>query len=309
MINIEPTGAILGATITGLDLAKPIGGADFAILLKALGEHGVLCAHNQLLSPHELVAFSSLFGKLQVLSASAHTEPGLPAVTILSNVVDNGKAIGTADAGQFWHTDMTYNKEVGFVNVLVAHAVPMRNGRPLGGTEFTNTQAAYADLPADIKTRLADATAVHDLNKSWEWLINVKKSPRKPLTPEQRRERPPVSHPVFLTHPITGRKVIYVNPNFVVNIEGMPQDESDKMLEYLYDHVMQPRHRYTHHWAVGDVLLWDHLGTWHNAIADYGPDEYRLMKRCQVMADRIFDPAFTRAALSGAGPRPPGREE
>jgi taurine dioxygenase len=302
MIRIEPTGKVLGATVTGLDLAKPIGGADFAVLLRALGEHGVLCAPRQLLTPTELVAFSSLFGRLQVLSASAHTEPGLPAVTILSNIVENGKAIGTGDAGQFWHTDMSYNKDIGFVNVLVAHAVPMRDGKPLGGTEFTNTQAAYADLPDAIRTRLADAVAIHDLNKSWEWLINVRKSPRKPLTPEQRRERPPVPHPVFLTHPITGRKVIYVNPNCTVNIEGMPRDESDRMLEMLYEHILQPKYRYTHHWTVGDLLLWDHIGTWHNAIADYGPNEHRLMKRCQVMADRIFDPEFTRTALAGTQP-------
>ncbi|GAA4326643.1 TauD/TfdA family dioxygenase [Pigmentiphaga soli] len=303
MIEIKPGGATLGATVTGVNLRQPLSGHDFAVLLRALGEYGVLCAPGQLLSAAELAAFASRFGKLQVLSASPATEPGMPEVTILSNVVENGKPIGTPDAGQFWHTDMTYNREseVGFVNVLVAYAVPTRDGRPLGGTEFANTQAAYADLPDEIKLRLANATAIHDLNKSWEWLINVKKSPRKPLTPEQRRERPPVPHPVFLTHPITGRKVIYVNPNFVVNIEGMPPEESEATLDFLYRHILKPEYRYVHHWTVGDVLLWDHLGTWHNAIADYGPGEYRLMKRCQVMADRIFDPSFTRAALGIGG--------
>ncbi len=299
MIKILPNDNILGATVSGLDFKKSISSQDFSEILKALGEYGVLCAHDQLLSPKELVAFSSLFGRLQVLSASAHTEPGLPSVTILSNIVKDGKNIGSADAGQFWHTDMTYNKEVGFVNVLVAYAVPKRESHPLGGTEFTNTQAAYADLPEDVKLKLANATAIHDLNKSWEWLINVRKSPRKPLSPEQRREWPPVSHPVFLNHPITGRKVIYVNPNFVVNIQGMEEKESNDMLEYLYAHILQPKYRYIHHWAVGDVLFWDHIGTWHNAIADYGPNEHRLIKRCQVMADRIFNPAFTRGALSG----------
>jgi taurine dioxygenase len=303
-MNIQPTGQTLGATLTGLDLTQPVSKPDFATLLRALGEHGVLRFPGQLISPKELVAFSSLFGKLQVLSAAQHFEPGMPEVTILSNVKEDGKPIGIADAGQFWHTDMTYNKAqgVGFVNVLVCHAVPMRDGKLLGNTEFANTQQAYVDLPEDIKQRLANATAIHDLNKSWEWLINVKKSPRKPLTPEERAERPPVPHPVFLTHPITGRKVIYVNPNFTVNIEGMPADESDRMLEYLYQHILKPEYRYVHQWSVGDVLLWEHIGTWHNAIADYGPDEYRLMKRCQVMADRIFDPAFVRDSLAGGVP-------
>jgi taurine dioxygenase len=123
------------------------------------------------------------------------------------------------------------------------------------------------------------------------------KGSRPPLTKAQIAEHPPVSHPVFLTHPITGRKVIYVNPSHVVCIEGMEQGESQRTLDTLFAHVMQPLYRYVHHWRVGDVLLWDLLGTWHNAVADYGPDEHRLMKRCQVMADYVFDPAFLQSAL------------
>ena len=296
MLNITPSGDILGATVTGVDMTKPMSNADFAVVLRALGEHGVLRFPDQLIKPAELVQFSERFGSLQVLRKTKH-EPG---ITVLSNIVEEGEYIGVPDAGQFWHTDMSYNRTMGFVNALVAYAVPMRDGKPLGGTEFTNTQAAYADLPDDIKKSLANATAIHDLNKSWEWLINVRKSPRKPLTAEERRERPPTPHPVFLTHPITGRKVIYVNPNCVVNIEGMPADESESMLEYIYDHVLKPKYRYMHHWTLGDLLMWDHIGTWHSAKADYRPDEYRKMIRCQVMADRIFDPEFVRSALAGA---------
>jgi alpha-ketoglutarate-dependent taurine dioxygenase len=143
-------------------------------------------------------------------------------------------------------------------------------------------------------------TATHYLNRNWEYLRASGKSSREPLTEEQIRERPPVQHPVFLKHPITGRKAIYVNPSFVVEIDGMPEDESARTLEYLLAHVMKPKYRYTYQWTVGDVLLWDHLGTWHNAIADYGPDEHRLMKRCQVLADRIFDPEFVREHLGNA---------
>jgi taurine dioxygenase len=124
------------------------------------------------------------------------------------------------------------------------------------------------------------------------------KDSRPPLTAAQIAEHPPVSHPVFLTHPISGRKVIYVNPSHVVGIEGMEKAESQRTLDALFAHVMQPPYRYVHHWRVGDLLLWDHLGTWHNAVADYGPDEHRLMKRCQVMADYVFDPAFLQSALA-----------
>jgi taurine dioxygenase len=297
MLQVTSTGEILGATVTGIDLKQPLSDENLTALLRALGAHGVLRFPKQGINAAELKRFSERFGSLQVLSASKYFEPDMPEVTILSNVQENGKPIGKSDAGQFWHTDMTYNRVVGFVNALVAYAVPMRDGKPLGATEFTNTQAAYEDLPEEMKTRLADASAIHSLNKNWEYLRQSKKSSREPLTEEQIRERPPVSHPVFLTHPITGRKVIYVNPSFVVNIQGMPEQESTRTLDFLLAHVMKPKYRYVHNWVVGDVLLWDHLGTWHNAVADYGPDEHRLMKRCQVMADRIFDPQFQREAL------------
>jgi taurine dioxygenase len=300
MITVKPTGEILGATVTGLDLKQPLSDANFALLLRALGDHGVLRFPQQLISAAELKQFSSRFGGLQVLSASKYFEPETPEVTILSNIEENGKPIGKADAGQFWHTDMTYNHTVGFVNVLVAHAVPMRDGKPLGATEFTNTQAAFDDLPQEMKQRLADATATHYLNKNWEYLRESGKSSREPLTAEEIRERPPVHHSVFLTHPITGRKVIYVNPSFVVKIDGMPDEESAATLDFLFDHVMKPKYRYTYRWTVEDVLMWDHLGTWHNAVADYGPKEHRLMKRCQVLADRIFDAEFVREKLGSA---------
>ncbi len=295
MLTIEPGNAILGARVTGVDLHQPLSDADQAGVVRALGQYGVLCFPNQLIEAPELKQFSARFGALQVISKKV--EPGMPEVSILSNVMENGEFIGTPDAGQDWHTDMTYNTTPGFVNVLVAHKVPMRNGKPLGGTEFTNTQAAYGDLPAALKTKLADAVALHDWNKFHE-LMRGKGSKRPPLTEAQRNQRPPVPHPVFLTHPISGRKVIYVNPGFTVKILGMSDTESHDTLETLFAHVLQPKYRYTHHWTVGDVLVWDHLGTWHCALADYAPDEYRLMKRCQVMADKVFDPAFMHPRLN-----------
>ena len=299
MINIVPGGGILGATVTGVDLRQPLTRPAFGTLLSALGRHGVLRFPDQLISAVELKQLSEELGALQRLSTSTLNAPGVPAVSILSNIVENGKPIGVPDAGQAWHTDMTYNApgKQGFINALVAYAVPMRDGQPLGATEFANTQAAYADLPEDIKQRFADATAMHDYCKYWD-MMRARGSKRPALTPAQRAEKPPVRHPVFLTHPITGRKVLYVNPAYVEFIDGIPADESARMLEYFFDHILKPQYRYVHRWSVRDVLIWDHLGTWHNAVADYGPDEHRLMKRCQVMADRVFDPAFVRDALA-----------
>ena len=186
MLNIEPGTGILGARVSGVDLAAPLADADFAAVLRALGKHGVLCFPGQPIDAAALKAFSARFGQLQVVPGIPYFEPGMPEVSILSNVIENGRQIGVPDAGQDWHTDMTYNATVGFVNVLVAHQVPMRDGTALGATEFTNTQAAYDDLPAELKTRLADATASHDLNVFWEHMRKNKGSQRPPLTPEHR---------------------------------------------------------------------------------------------------------------------------
>ena len=92
--------------------------------------------------------------------------------------------------------------------------------------------------------------------------------------------------------------MIYANPGFTVRIDGVDTAESASMLRYLFDHILSPRFRHVHRWSVGDVLMWDHLGTWHFARPDYRADEHRLMKRCQVLADKVFEPAFVRAALN-----------
>jgi taurine dioxygenase len=125
-------------------------------------------------------------------------------------------------------------------------------------------------------------------------------SARAPLTPEQRAKRPPAVHPVCMTHPITGRTVLYCNPGYAERILELPEAESREMLDFLFAHQLQPKYRYAHQWTVGDVLIWDHLGTLHNAIPDYGPGEERLMLRCQVMAETVFDPGFRQQWLKAA---------
>jgi taurine dioxygenase len=299
MATIEPSGQVLGATVRGVDLARPPSAGDFASILAALGRHGVLRFPDQRLSASALRDFSRRFGRIQATLTGRHHEPGMPEVGILSNVIENGEPIGITDAGQDWHTDMSYNPTIGFLNVLYAVKVPRRDGLVLGATMFANTQAACDDLAPDIRARLRDATATHDFNKFWENMRRRPGSLRDPLTEEQRRRRPPSVHPLFLTHPITGRTVLYCNPGYAIRINELDPAESDRMLALLFAHQLQERYLYTHRWTEGDVLVWDHIGTLHNAIADYRPDEHRLMKRCQVMADRIFDRAFVEAALAG----------
>jgi taurine dioxygenase len=183
---------------------------------------------------------------------------------------------------------MSYSRQIAFANVLYGVKIPMRGGKTLGNTEFCNMHAAYDDLPAAMKRDLAGKTVLHDFNKFWEEMRRREGSRRAPLTEAQRKAKPPVSHPIFLDHPLTGRKVLYANPGYSMRINELPQKESDEVLDFLFRHQTQPKYRYAHQWQERDVLVWEDFGTIHNAIPDYLPHEHRLIKRCQVMATRFF---------------------
>src|SRR4051794_31111568 len=222
MLSIEPTGAILGATVHGID-ARAINDDQFARILLALGRHGVLRFPDQQLDMGDLRRFSERFGDIQGASIA---ENDAAHVGTLSNLKEDGKYIGSPDAGQDWHTDMSYRDVMGFVNVLYGIRIPLRNGKPLGGTEFANMRAAYDALPEEIKTRLDGMTVTHDFEKFWENMRQNHASGRPAMTEEQRRRRPPVVHPLFLTHPITRKKVLYCNIGYAVRINELSDKDS-----------------------------------------------------------------------------------
>jgi taurine dioxygenase len=284
-MDIIPSGQTLGARVGAVDLTYQLSNSDFRTLLRALGRHGVLCFPNQTLDTAAFAAFGKRFGDLEVNVANLFHEPDFPEVMILSNQLrPDGKPVGLNDAGQGWHTDMSYSRDIALANVLHALAVPMRNGKSIGETQFRNMHAAYDELPNDIKHKLEGRTATHDFEKFWEVMRLRPGSRRAALTEEQKRRKPPVSQPLVREHPLTGRKVLYANPGYTMWIDGMDRLESDTILDYLFRHQERADFLYVHRWAAGDVLMWDNIGTVHNAVADYMPDEARYMRRVQVMA-------------------------
>jgi taurine dioxygenase len=287
-MRIHASGQALGARIEGIDLRQPVSEGDFRHILRALGEHGVLCFPGQEIETGALARFGRMFGELEINVANQFHEPGFPEVMVLSNMTEDGKPVGLGDAGQGWHTDMSYSREIALANILHAIKVPMRDGRPLGDTEFRNMHLAYEDLPADIKRALSGRTATHDFAKFWDMMRSRPGSQRVPLTPQQRAKKPPVSQPIFRTHPITGRTILYCNPGYAVRIDGMPDAESAGLLAFLFAHQEQEKFFHAHQWAEGDVLMWDNVGTVHNAVPDYRPDEPRFMRRVQVMATKDY---------------------
>ena len=287
-MRITASGKTLGATIDDIDLSQPVADAEFKRILRALGEFGVLCFPAQRLKSDALARFGALFGELEINVANQFHEPDHPEVMILSNRTRDGKPVGLGDAGQGWHTDMSYSRDVALANVLYAIEVPMRDGRPLGDTQFRNMHAAYEDLPADIKTRLEKRTATHDFAKFWDMMRSRPGSIRGPLTPEQRAKKPPVQQLILPIHPITGRRILYCKPGYAMCIDGLPQAESDELLEFLFAHQAKEKYFYAHHWSEGDVLMWDNIGTVHNAVPDYRADEPRYIRRVQVMATKDY---------------------
>jgi taurine dioxygenase len=136
-------------------------------------------------------------------------------------------------------------------------------------------------------------TATHDVQNYWDRAREMGSS-RPPFSAEHRVAKPLVAHPLVMAHPVTGNKFLYCNPGFTVRVNDVSANESDELLNFLFEHQLQPKYRCLFDWTVGDVLIWDNLGTQHRATADYGPHEHRLMKRCQVKSNKIFDPDFLR---------------
>ena len=296
-MKITPMPEILGARVEDLDLSKNLNPAQTDALLLALGRHGVLEFPKQSLTTEQLKSFSQNFGELYISPGGRAQAPGFPEVMILSNIVENGQALGLKDAGQSWHTDMSYAPVIALANILYGTQIPQRDGKPLGATQFRNLQAVYEDLPVDLKTLLADKTILHDFNKFWDMMRTRPGSTRAPLSDKERNARPPTSHPAFLTHPLTGKKLLYANPGYAIAINGLPKAQSDELLDMLFARQLEDKYLYTHQWSKDSVLMWDNIGTTHNAVADYGPDEHRYMQRCQVMADRLFGPGGTHEPL------------
>jgi len=183
---------------------------------------------------------------------------------------------------------MSYSNPIALANMLYGIKIPFRDGRPLGDTQFCDMALAYETLPSSIKKTVSQLSAEHDFNKFWEMMRTKPGSDRPPLTAAQRAKKPPVTHPIVLRHPISRRKVLYCNPGYATRILGLGDSESNELLDFLFEHQLNEEFMHSFKWSEKDVLFFDNIRTLHNAVPDYTPEEQRLMKRCQVIADDAF---------------------
>lgn len=281
-VQIVRLGSLLGTEVRGVDLRKPIDEATFRRIEDIFYREFVIVFRNQPITEEEHIAFSRRFGDLEVhVSGARYLHPRHPEIRINSNIIENGKLIGATDAGQYWHTDLSYMAEPSKCSLLYAVEVPIRDGQPLGDTLFVNVAAAYDALSSDMKARLEALKAVHSYAYRYYKLTDAGKE-RPKLTEEQKARAPDVIHPVVVTHPRTGRKCLFVNEGFTTEILGMDEDESRELLGELFEHVKKPQFLYRHRWAVGDLLMWDNISTQHFAVADYKLPLRRKMQRTTV---------------------------
>lgn len=278
MLTVRTSDAPLGAEILGVDLSRDLDEAVFRRIVDLFHEHEVVFFRNQRLTPERHIEFSRRFGELEHHVRQDCCRPGYPEIFVVSNVLENGRPIGSMDAGLFWHSDLCYLKEPSRGSLFYAREVPHdAEGGPLGDTMFASGTAAYDALPEADKRRLAGLKAVNSYVKGY--YRDRKSGPRKALTEEQKRRTPDVEHPVVRTHPFTGKSCLFVNEGYTTRIAGMSEPEGDALLGRLFEHATRPEFVYRHQWRVGDFLMWDNCSTQHRAMMDYALPQRRLMER------------------------------
>jgi len=262
----------LGAEIIGVDLREPLDDATFEQILAAWHQHLVILLRDQKLTEEDQVRFAERFGP----PAKIHTKQFMqkhPAVMLISNIREDGKPIGALPDGEMhFHTDQCHQERPAMASMLYAIEIPSKGGNTL----FANAYMAYEKLPVDIKRRLAGLKAVNAYD--YDSAATIRGGDVPP-------DAPSYAHPAVRTHPATGRKALYVNRLMTRRIEGLPPQESEELLNLLFDHHEQPEFIYEHVWRPGDILMWDNRCTLH-ARTDFSADERRLLRRVTILGEK-----------------------
>jgi taurine dioxygenase len=278
-ITVTPLRGRFVAEVSGVDLSQPLDDGQFARIHDAFIDHSILTFRGQRLSNEEHIAFSRRLGPLEIHTAKHWLLPDHPEILVLSNRGEKGtKPI--VNGGAYWHSDITYKAEPPLGSLLYALQVPPEGGNTL----YADMYAAYETLDEETKTRIEGLKAVHRYGDRYELMAKEDKD-RPPLTRAQLAEVPDVTHPVVRTHPVSGRKALFVNEGFTIGIEGMPDAEGKALLEALFSHSVQERHIYSHRWQAGDLVMWDNRCTMHRAT-EYDARYTRAMHRTTIQGDR-----------------------
>ena len=282
-IRIVPVGGPLGADAWGVDLEN-LSDDQFAALHQAWLDHdGVLRVPGQFVPPETLLAFAARFGELDLAPItrkgdSDRYRPDLPHLVVISNIVENGKAIGGLGSYESkWHTDMSYNEVPPKASLLHAIEIPNEGG----DTGYANMYRAYETLPESTRQRIAGLSCKHDASRNS--VGQVRRGFENVY--ERREDVPGAVHPIVCTHPETGRKCLYLGRRDLAFVPQLPPADSDALLDELWAHATRDEHTWYQRWRLGDIVIWDNRCTMHRRDA-LDPSARRLLNRAQVKGER-----------------------
>ncbi len=269
----------IGAEVLGIDLTQPVDINTRQALNRALSENLVLVFRNQALSRPQFRDAVLLFGKAKYQLLQQYLYEDTPEIGVVTNRdrddAGDGKIL---IRGHTWHTDHSNEERPAKATALYGIALPKEGG----DTMFCNCQAAYDELPKNMKNVVDSLKAIHTYNSRFA----PRKLPKRTKAEEARS--PDVVHPVARTHPETGKKAIYVNPIRIEKFQGMEIKESQALLQKLVDFASRKKFIYRHKWTVGDMVIWDNRQTMHQATKDYDMSQFRKLYRMMVEGDRPY---------------------
>jgi len=268
-----------GIEILDVDL-NTASDADCDAIAEAFQRHGVLLLRNQHLNPDVMARFGSRFGMLEPNKQMQYTVPGHPETYILSNKEVDGKRIGAHFDGITWHTDGTYLEYPPMLTLLYGIECPPEGGDTL----IADAVAAFASLPEDRQAAMLEMQALH----SYTWFQETRKINNRKLTEEEKAETPDVIHPFVRTHPVDGRKALFLSTGAIQSIFGMPDEEARALVKEMAELVTQDEFVYRHKWQAGDLLIWDDRCTLHKATEYDDKKYFREMHRVWVRGERPF---------------------
>jgi taurine dioxygenase len=274
---VEPYTPTIGAVIHDLDLRQPLDAATQAELRQALAVHGVLFFRNQQLTPQQQVDFTRTFGEVAQVKAFFPRLENHPEIEIVESTAGRPKASSN------WHADITWREQPPLGTSLYAQVIPASGGDTL----WASLTAAYASLPPAFQACLETLTAVHTWEISGWTEYLLRKDASGDELKAARAKYPPVEHPVVRVHPVTGKKILYVNSTFTSHIKGLPRVQSDALLAQLFALPQVPEFQARLRWQEGTLAVWDNRSTQHYAVGDFFP-QHRKLHRITITTPQTF---------------------
>jgi taurine dioxygenase len=276
MMKVRRISPSLGAEVTGFDVNAIGAAASLEEVKRHLFEHQLLVFRDQRLDAQDIERFTRRFGEPDPHVLTQFALAGHPDIFVISNIVRDGKPLGSRSEGFGWHTDLIYFAQPASYTILYALEVPEEGGDTL----FASLYRAYDELSEAERKRLRALRARHSYTHMYD-----KRPGAEPLPPEQRARTPDVVHPMVRRHPETAREGLYINRETVAGIDGLSADESRTLIGRLFDFALQDRFRYAHKWRAGDLVIWDNRGLLHCATPYDMEKHRRLLYRMSVRGE------------------------